>query len=152
MSGARVTIDVYGEPAPQGSKKIFNGRPVEASKKVGPWREAVVSEVIRSGHADKKLDGPLFVKCVFYFKRPANHYGTRKGQPYLKDTAPQYVARTPDIDKCQRSTYDALTQSGLIVDDALIVMNSNVMLYSDEGKQGARISVYQLTGKEMILR
>jgi hypothetical protein len=36
-------VDVYGLPAPQGSKRhVGGGRMIEASKKVGPWREAVV--------------------------------------------------------------------------------------------------------------
>lgn len=116
----RLAFLVHGTPAPQGSKKFYGGRMVESSKKVGPWREAVVAEILRHGCGDMHLDGPLQVGITFRFLRPKGHYGSRKGQPYLKDDAPTYVTSTPDIDKIIRSTLDALTQSGLIVDDARI--------------------------------
>ena len=141
MSG--VEFFVHGIPAPQGSKTRTRYGMIESSKKVQPWREAVVSEIIRLGYSDKHLDGPLAVDILFTFKRPQSHYGSRKGVPYVKDTAPRFVAQTPDIDKCQRSTYDALTQSGLIKDDSLIVSNRNVMLYGDE-RFGALIIVAQV--------
>ena len=38
----KITFEVYGQPAPQGSKRhVGGGRMIESSKAVAPWREAV---------------------------------------------------------------------------------------------------------------
>jgi crossover junction endodeoxyribonuclease RusA len=133
---------VRGTPAPQGSKNFYRGRPVEASKKVKPWREAVVAEILRHGCGDRLFDEPMHVAVEFRFNRPATHYGRHKGQPYLKPTAPLYKTGTPDVDKCLRSTFDALTQSGLIKDDSFIVSVIGVKRYCLDGEsEGAFIMI-----------
>lgn len=39
-----IAFDVYGEPAPQGSKRhVGGGRMIESSAKVKPWRQDVVA-------------------------------------------------------------------------------------------------------------
>ena len=120
-------MTVYGEPAPQGSKNVYRGHLVEASKKVGPWREAVVSQVLRGGHG-LNLHGPLEVRITFMFTRPKAHY-LKDG---LRPNAPRYVARTPDIDKLCRSTLDGLTQAGVMLDDKQVVILHAQKIYVDE--------------------
>ena len=142
-----ILLVVDGEPAPQGSKKFFGGRPVEVSKKVKPWRNAVVSAVIDAGHDTLHIDGPVTVSVLFYFKRPDSHYGSRKGEKYLKDTAPVFRATTPDLDKMLRSTFDGLTDSGAIADDKYIVGVQAEKRYSRDGWQGAIIAIEQETQK-----
>lgn len=137
-----IHLRVLGTPAPQGSKVRTKWGMREASSKVQPWREAVVSEVIRQSLHTRRLDGPLSISVTFLVKRPASHYGTKKGEPYLKDTAPLYVTKAPDLDKLLRSTFDGLTQSGLIGDDAqfVIVHAQKVYAGADEAP-GAIIGV-----------
>ena len=110
---------VHGHPAPQGSKRhVGRGIMVEASKKVTPWREAVVGEALRNGIADTYLDDALSVRLTFYFPRPASHMG-KSG---LKPSAPAYPTRRSagDLDKLVRSTLDALVQASVITDDSLV--------------------------------
>ena len=142
MTVEQVSFLVRGTPAPQGSKVRTKWGMREASKKVLPWREAVMAEILRHGCQDRQYDEPLHIGVEFRFKRPKAHYGARKGQPYLKDTAPRYVTSTPDIDKCLRSTFDALTQSGLIKDDSYIASTSAIKRYcvGDEA-EGAFITL-----------
>ena len=116
-----IRFTAHGIPAPQGSKIRTKWGMREASKNLQPWREAIVSQIIRDGLNDTMLDGPLTVRAVFMFPRPAAHYGSRKGEKYLKDNAPQFKPTAPDLDKLCRSLGDALTQSGLITDDDRIV-------------------------------
>lgn len=126
-------IRVYGTPAPQGSKQAYvRGKRavlVEVSRKVKPWREAVVAAAQASGLS---YGGIVAVQVIFYMPRPKSHYGSRKGQPYLKDTAPSYPSGKPDIDKLLRSTFDALTTSGIIEDDSRIVEVFARKLYERE--------------------
>lgn len=138
-------LQVHGTPAPQGSKIRTRYGMREASAGLMPWREAIVSEIIRLGWSDYHLSGPLQVEVVFSHKRLASHYGTRKGERYIKADAPKWMASTPDIDKCLRSTFDALTQSGLIEDDKMIVAVQAFQRYSNDGFVGATIIVTPIT-------
>lgn len=74
------------------------------------------------------------------FKRPKGHYGTGKNEGRLKPSVPFFYAKTPDIDKLVRSTSDALTISGLWIDDGQVAELSVIKLYSDEGT-GAFITI-----------
>jgi crossover junction endodeoxyribonuclease RusA len=119
-----VSLRVAGEPAPQGSKRhVGKGILVESSRKVAPWREAVISEIYRAGWRDFQFPGCVEVSTTFLFKRPKAHYRTGQFSEMLKDDAPRYVGQKPDLDKLIRSTWDALTQSGIIRDDAMIVVS-----------------------------
>lgn len=121
-------FDVYGAPAPQGSKKFVGiakstgrGILVESSKKVKPWRQDVKAAAI-AHIADHwalnpigvgpvfPLDGALSVRMIFTLPKPAS-------APKRKRL---YAMRKPDLSKLARSTEDALTDSGLIADDARI--------------------------------
>jgi len=138
-----VRFRVYGTPAPQGSKVRTRWGMREASTKLMPWREAIVSQIIRDGWDTALLDGPLVVRVQFIFDRPAAHYGTRKGVKYLKDTAPYYKTTTPDLDKLCRSLGDALTQGGAIKDDDLIVCWHAEKIYGE--RAGAVVEVLPAT-------
>jgi crossover junction endodeoxyribonuclease RusA len=137
-----VRLRVYGTPAPQGSKRhVGGGRMVESSKKVGPWREAVVSAARLEGCAGLRLDGALSVCVEFILRRPASHY-TKKG---LRPSAPSWVTTTPDLDKCVRSTLDGLTQAGVIVDDKFVAHGAQSKRYAAEHETpGAVVEVTRL--------
>lgn len=136
-----ITLRVYGTPAPQGSKRsVGRGILIEASKNVKPWREAIVSQVLRQGLQSTRLTYPVVVRVDFLFSRPKSHYGSRKGQPYLRDDAPLYKAGTPDLDKLQRATGDGLVQAGLLHDDDLIVVWHARKMFTDQ-PAGALIEI-----------
>lgn len=103
-----VAFRVDGIPAPQGSKRhVGNGRMIEMSKRVGPWRDRVVL-TLRRDYKGEPLDGPLSARLEFYIERP-------------KSVTREFPSVMPDIDKLVRSTFDAMKQGGLIADDARIV-------------------------------
>lgn len=110
-----ITIRVYGEAGPQGSKRFVGtskagrGIMIESSAKVKPWREAVKWAAMQSGA--RGLDGPLWVSMVFTIKKP-------KSAPKRRRTWP---ATKPDLSKLARSTEDALTDAGIWADDARVV-------------------------------
>ncbi len=134
-----IQFRVFGTPAPQGSKVRTKWGMREASKNLEPWREAIVSQIMRDGYNGAMLDGPLTVRATFIFNRPASHFGSKKGEKYLKDNAPYYKITAPDLDKLCRSLGDALTQSGLISDDDRIVRWEAEKVYGDH--PGVRVEV-----------
>lgn len=116
-----VTIIVYGDPAPQGSKSFkgtFTGKDgrqhaklAESSTRVKPWRQDV-SDAARAVMADREpLDGPLVARMVFTLRKPLSAPKRRQTWPNTK----------PDVSKLARSTEDALVTAGAIKDDARIV-------------------------------
>lgn len=116
----RLSMYVLGTPAPQGSKRhVGRGILVEASKRVTPWREAVVAQADRAGLARLAISDAVAVRLVFHFPRPKGHHNT-KGE--VKPSAPHAPTSrtTGDIDKLVRSTLDALVQAHVITDDSLV--------------------------------
>jgi Holliday junction resolvase RusA-like endonuclease len=110
-----IEFTVYGLPAPQGSKRyVGNGVMIESSKKVKPWREAVkwaAREAMAAAGIASPIDAPLVASMTFTMPRPKSAPKSRR-----------HADRKPDLSKLIRSTEDALTDAGLIADDARIVM------------------------------
>lgn len=139
-------IVVYGSPAPQGSKRhVGNGRMIESSAKVRPWRQDVkaAAEAWRFGLCVMSVDGqpvrvidngphrvlalpldyPLRVRMAFTLPKP-------QSAPKRRQTWPM---RTPDLSKLVRSTEDALTDAGIWRDDARVVECVAAKRYPGEG-------------------
>ena len=110
MTGFPIFIE--GTPIPQGSKSVTRrGRMYEANKKLRPWRAtmetALTAWVREYGDAWEPLDGPLEASVTFWMPKP-------KRPKY------EHPAVKPDTDKLQRALGDALTNAGVITDDARI--------------------------------
>jgi Holliday junction resolvase RusA-like endonuclease len=131
---ADITITVYGTPAPQGSKRAFagkNGRVhvIESSHdRVKSWRQAVI-DAAGEVRPDSPLTGALEVAIVFYLKRPKSHFRTGKNADLLRDGAPPYPDKAPDLSKLARSTEDALSDIGIWADDAQVVRYERLAKY-----------------------
>jgi len=138
-----ILLNIYGVPAPQGSKRhVGGGRMIEASKKVGPWRAAIILEVQRRGLDTAKINDPIAVELTFYRPRPKSHTNARGA---LKLNAPQFPATIPDLDKLARSTLDALTMSGLITDDARVVELNAAKVFVEDRGEGADICIQTIS-------
>jgi crossover junction endodeoxyribonuclease RusA len=135
-------ITVRGTPAPQGSKRhVGNGRMVEMSKAVGPWREAIRAETQRAMNGDKPIGGPVTVLVRLELARPRSHYRTGRNAHLLKDSAPEYPTGRPDIDKLARAVLDGITMGGAMLDDAQVVRLTALKLY---GQPGCTIEIRDL--------
>ena len=114
----QVALQVYGTPAPQGSKKFVGmhggrGVMVESSKKVKPWRQDVkaAARELLDKSGGPAFDSAVVVRMVFTVAKP-------KSAPKRTRTWPR---TKPDLSKLARSTEDALVDAGLLRDDSLIV-------------------------------
>lgn len=130
----------FGDPAPQGSKNVYNGRLVEASKKLKPWRAAVADAVFRTFVAtgdESQFTEPVVVRATFYLPRKAT----------VKRLLPSVP---PDLDKLQRSLGDALSiDAKVIKDDSLIVRWETSKVYADHQDAGVRVAVRTATKEEL---
>lgn len=118
-----LTCIIPGTPQQQGSKRSLGaGRPfIEANKNLAPWRADAIAYLQAEWRGRGPTTEPVSVDVAFDFARPASHYGTGRNAGVLKDSAPGGKATAPDLDKLCRALGDALTQSGVLRDDALIV-------------------------------
>jgi crossover junction endodeoxyribonuclease RusA len=142
-----VVIRVSGRPAPQGSKRhVGNGRMVEMSKAVGPWREAVRAEtqleMWTQGRGGSPLEGPVSVRLRFWLARPVSHYGTGRNRAVVKPSAPRRPAGRPDVDKLARAVLDGLTMGGAFADDSQVVdLQASKWYVADGDAAGCVITV-----------
>lgn len=137
-----VVLDVFGIPAPKGSKTarvLPNGRAIvtEGSSTTGrrmlrQWERVVVraaERFMQENPGVAPMGGPLSITIAFRLP------GTRSDQYRTRHHV------KPDGDKLTRAVFDALTQSGLIVDDARIWRQSSTKQYALTGVTGARIEI-----------
>lgn len=125
-------LSIVGEPAPQGSKRyIGNGRFIEASKKVAPWRAAVANAVALLGDMEQFVT-PVVVEVTFYLPRP-------KSVRRLWPTVP------PDLDKLCRSLGDGLSVNcDLLADDSIVVRWEAEKRYADGRPSGAEVTIREV--------
>ncbi len=130
-------IRIYGDPAPQGSKRVFNGRIVEAAgQKLKVWRKAIAAacqNLVTEEHS--LLLGPVRVEVEFYLPRPASVTQKKRPLPIVP----------PDLDKLLRGLLDGIGQSEVIWgDDSQVVQIEAVKLYADDTEPGATVTIYAL--------
>jgi crossover junction endodeoxyribonuclease RusA len=143
MTRSELYFSVYGvTPRPQGSKRhVGNGRLVEASKELKPWRTAVANAVFRAWMEtgdDRQFTGPVEVRATFYLPRP-------KTVKRLLPSVP------PDLDKLCRSLGDALSiDCRALADDSLIVKWDVTKLYAEDPRDvGVRVSIRSVEAAEI---
>lgn len=130
-------IRIYGDPAPQGSKRVFNGRIVEASgNKLKVWRKAIAAACQNQVTEEHSLLlGPVRVEVEFYLPRPASVTIKKRPLPIVP----------PDLDKLLRGLLDGIGQSEVVWgDDSQVVQIDAVKLYADETEPGATVTIYGL--------
>ena len=134
-------FEVPGTPAPQGSKRhVGGGRMVESSRDLPAWRSSV-AWAARAAHGSRAaMDGPLAVELSFTFPMPAS----RPKRDRVRGQRWRTVK--PDLDKLCRAVFDALTDAGVITDDARIVQVA-AMKQERTSDAGVTVHVTQLEEK-----
>ena len=140
-----IQIEVLGNPTPQGSKRVFQGRVVEASgQKLKVWRKAIAvacHDLVSEEHS--LLLGPVRVEVDFYLPRPSSVSMKKRALPIVP----------PDIDKLCRGLLDGIGQ-GLVtgkVGDGMIYGDDSQVVeliarkhYADDREPGAVILITAL--------
>jgi crossover junction endodeoxyribonuclease RusA len=124
----KISLVVRGLPVPQGSARAFmaHGRAFVAtegnrtSSPLGAWRSSIASEARTAMGNRPVLEGPVFVTIELRMPRPKAHFHTPLHGSGIRETAPEWHAKKPDIDKLARSILDAIT-AVVIRDDAQVV-------------------------------
>lgn len=130
-----ITLEVLGDPAPQGSKRVFNGRVVEAAgEKLKRWRKAIAL-ACQEYAGQNIILGPVRLEVAFYMPRPQTVKISKRPLPIVP----------PDLDKLLRAVGDGIGQSEVIWgDDSQIVEILATKEYADDRDPGATIRIIAL--------
>lgn len=130
-----ITLEVLGDPAPQGSKRVFNGRVVEAAgEKLKRWRKAIAL-ACQEYAGQNIILGPVRLEVAFYMPRPQTVKISKRPLPIVP----------PDLDKLLRAVGDGIGQSEVIWgDDSQIVEIYGAKYYADNREPGAIIRIIAL--------
>ena len=137
MTPNPLTITVYGQAVPAGSKRHFLTKTgkvntVDASgASLAAWK-ADIRHAALEAMTDEDFAGrtkPLDLQLRFFIRRPKGHYGTGRNADKLRAGAPCYPVTKPDATKLLRAVEDALT--GVIwMDDCQIVSQTVLKRYA----------------------
>jgi len=127
-----ISLDVLGIPSPQGSKRVFNGRVVEAQgQRLKVWRKAIEA-ACQDQKEESMIFGPVRLEVDFYMPRPKSVTISKRSMPIVP----------PDLDKLLRGVGDGIGQSEVIwKDDSQIVEMLGKKFYADDRDPGAVIRI-----------
>jgi len=139
-----VKFVVFGKPAQMGSKKAFvrGNRAIitdDNSEKRKQWANAVSTAAAEAMRGRDLITSPVVVRAVFYFRRPASHYGSGRNSASLKASAPELHAQAPDLDKLIRCLGDALT--GIVFRDDALIWSMALSRHWTEKQERAEVEV-----------
>ena len=138
-----LSIEVLGVPSPKGSKTrmpngaMLDGKSPEARARLETWHASVANCARNAWGGEAPLDCPIHIAITFRLPMP-------KSRPKATRAAGVgWHTTKPDIDKLLRSTLDALTDAGVIRDDAR-VCHLSAQAIEVIGWTGAHITVTDL--------
>ncbi len=137
-----VSFFVPGIPKPAGSKRAFfnpkTHKPivVDSSGKPGKDWRGDVKRIAMDHWRDDPVDYCVSLQLWFQMPRPKAHYNS-KGK--LRDSAPFWCPKRPDVGKLARAVEDALT--GIIWKDDSQIVTATLDKHYDE-KPGVWINVF----------
>lgn len=133
---------VLGLPKPQARPRaVSRGKFTKVYSPRTEWKEAV--KYAASKEKPIAIEA-LQVSLEFYFDRPKSHYRTGKNADKLKDSAPKFHTKKPDVDNLAKAVLDACQDAGLFKDDSAVVVLTVEKSYVDPGdlvKQGCEIRI-----------
>ena len=140
-----VTGKPVGQPRVKSRSFIKNGKPISTvyTPKVADQWKSLVRLQARLKARRRLLEGPLIVTLTFYMPRPKSHYRTGKYSDQLKDNAPTYHDKKPDIDNLVKAVFDAIGDSKVIWKDDNQVAAMNVLVCYSK-KPGVEIKIREL--------
>ena len=95
------------------------------------WKAAIrLATYARCNGIQIDAASPVRLALRFQMQRPRSHFGTGRNANKLKPTAPTYCLTTPDLDNSEGAVMDAITESGLWIDDKQVCDMRSMKVYT----------------------
>ena len=118
---------------------------VYTPKTADVWKAGIVTAARYAWNQFDPLDSALVVRMDFRLPRPRAHYGA-KG---LKPSAPQWHDKKPDLDNLAKAVLDAITNSGIWTDDAIVCELTVSKRYTPTNESGVLVVIYEAEDREL---
>lgn len=133
-----IILFVEGDPKAQPRPKAFSRGGhvgIYTPKAANAWKNNII-QTAKLYLPESPIKDPVFVDVRYYMKRPARLMRKKDPESHIPHTS------KPDIDNLNKAVFDALTNSGVLVDDCKIFQISARKYYhSKKGKPGAMIVI-----------
>jgi Holliday junction resolvase RusA-like endonuclease len=145
-----LAVHIPGEPRGQGSLRLVTAQSgkeqASYSNEVVNHRNLAVGILAKAWTDQPAMTGPIGIRAVFTFPRPASHYlpAGRAGRTEreLREDAPDWHTNQRDLDKLLRLILDAGTIARIYEDDGQVVLIRAMKVYGETG--GSEIEVHEL--------
>jgi len=125
-----IQLEILGEPRAQARHRHFSRGKFHGTYDPSKEKKETFASIIQREAPGKPLEGALSLQMVFYMSRPKNHFGSGKKSEKLKDSAPEYHIKRPDIDNCEKFVMDSMSKIFWKDDSQICVLHSEKK-YSD---------------------
>lgn len=131
MSEIRLTV--LGEPKAQARHRHFQMKGVKHVQTYDPSAEkkGTFASIVQVNAPEHPLEGPLSLEINFFFHHPKCDYKSGKNSGILKDNAPEWHTKKPDVDNLVKFVQDALNKI-YWRDDSIICQIIARKLYSEK--------------------
>ena len=134
-------ILIQGDPKPQARPRASRrGNHIHMYSPKTEWRKHCTEQLSRFSIT---FDKAICLRLIFYMPRPKNHYRTGKFSELLKDSAPSFHTKKPDVDNLSKAVLDAMTDAGILSDDSIVVQHYIYKKYT-ESETGVKIEIEEL--------
>ena len=134
-------ILIQGDPKPQaGPRASRRGNHIHMYSPKTEWRNHCLKTLKEQ---DVYFDKAINLNLIFYMPRPKSHYRTGKFSHLLKDNAPSFHTKKPDVDNLSKAVLDAMTDAGILSDDSIVVQHYIYKKYT-ERETGVKIEIEEL--------
>ena len=116
-----IHFTIPGKPKAKGRPRFGNGRAF-TDKATQMYEAHARDSYLRAYPNTPPTDKPVAVTITFYLPRPKNHYGTGKNSHIMKESAPKYPCKVPDIDNLIKSVLDGLNKFAFEDDKQVIAL------------------------------
>ena len=124
-------VFVYGIPKGQPRSRAFarNGRVRVYDPGTAENWKSQIAQALQAHIPETPIPVPVTLFLRFFFPRPKSHF-RRNGE--LRPSAPVAHTAKPDLDNAAKAVMDAMTQIGILADDALVYRMGISKVYADK--------------------
>jgi len=133
-NSTQLSFTILGVPFAKQSMRVTRQGHTYTSAKVRKGQANLRAQIVQqlpAGH--KPIDGPVAVRRVlFVFPRPQHHFRTGKYSGLLKDSAPTFVTKKPDLtDNLMKGLFDAMNGVVFLDDKQVVAVDNTRKVFGD---------------------